>query len=102
MISRIWHGWTTAANADKYQALLTTVIIPGIPARKIPGYRSIRVDRRTSGDEVEFVTTMVFDSLEAVKEFAGGEMTTSVVPAAARALLARFDEHAAHYEVIEV
>jgi hypothetical protein len=100
MISRIWHGWTTRANGEKYQTLLSTVVIPGIMARKIHGYRSMRVDRRSSGDEVEFVTTMFFDSFDAVKEFAGGDMTMSVVPAAAQALLSHFDEHAAHYEVV--
>jgi len=100
MISRIWHGWTTKQNADKYQLLLTTVVIPGIKARMISGFRSMRVDRRESEREVEFVTTMFFDSMESVREFAGGNVSTSVVPPAARVLLAHFDDHAAHYEVI--
>ncbi len=37
MISRIWHGWTTPANADAYENLLRTEIFPGILARKIAG-----------------------------------------------------------------
>jgi hypothetical protein len=100
MISRVWHGWTSENNAEKYLHLLTTVVIPGIEARNIPGYRSMRVDRRTSAGEVEFVTTMFFGSMDSVREFAGGDVFTSVVPPAARAVLAHFDEHAAHYEVI--
>lgn len=100
MISRVWHGWTTQQNADKYQELLTTVVIPGIAARKIPGYRSMRVDRRESGDETEFVTNMFFDSMDAIRDFTGGDISTSVVPPSARALLSHFDDHAAHYEVI--
>ena len=54
-----------------------------------------------SADEVEFVTLMVFDSLKAVEAFAGPERTASVVLPKARALLARFDAHSAHYEIVE-
>ena len=100
MISRIWHGWTTPANADAYEALLVTTIIPSITARKIRGYAGIRVDRRNAGDEVEFVTTMFFDSQDAIREFAGPTSFESVVPPSARALLAHFDAHSTHYRVI--
>lgn len=100
MISRIWHGWTTPSNADAYEALLVTTIFPGIAARKITGYAGIRLDRRNAGDEVEFVTTMLFESQEAIREFAGPDSSESVVPPAARALLSHFDSHATHYRVI--
>jgi len=100
MISRVWHGWTTPQNAETYQRLLVTTILPGIAARQIAGYLGVRLDRRDAGDEVEFVTTMLFESEAAVAEFAGPDSTASVVPAEARAVLARFDEHAAHYTII--
>lgn len=100
VISRVWHGWTTPENANAYQQLLVTTILPGIAARRIAGYLGVRLDRRDAGDEVEFVTTMLFDSEAAVAEFAGADSSVSVVPASARAVLARFDEHAAHYTVI--
>jgi antibiotic biosynthesis monooxygenase (ABM) superfamily enzyme len=99
MISRIWHGWTTRANADAYERLLLRTIVPGITARRIPGYRGMRVDRRDAADGVEFVTTMFFESLAAVVAFAGTPYERCVVPAAAQALLARYDTEAAHYEV---
>lgn len=101
MISRVWHGWTSRDHADAYQRLLLTTILPGIRARAIPGYRGVRVERRTVADDVEFVTTMLFDSLDAVVAFAGEAYETAVVPASARALLTRFDYTAAHYEVLE-
>ena len=100
MISRIWHGWTTPGNADAYEALLLTTIFPGIAARKIRGYAGFRLDRRNAGDEVEFFTTLFFESQEAIREFAGPTSFESVVPSAARALLSHFDAHAAHYRVI--
>ena len=101
MISRIWHGYTTPGNADTYEALLRDEIFTGIEARSIAGFREIQMLRRDFGDEVEFVTEMWFDSLDAVVEFAGEDYEVSVVPPAARAVLARFDERSQHYEVRE-
>jgi len=64
-----------------------------------PGYRGIELLRRNEREPVEFVTLMWFDSLEDVRVFAGPDYETAVVPPAARALLLRFDDHSAHYEV---
>jgi antibiotic biosynthesis monooxygenase (ABM) superfamily enzyme len=99
MISRIWHGWTTPENAEPYEALLKEEIFAGIQDRRIPGYRGIQLLRRTAGDEVEFVTIMRFDDLEAVRRFAGADYEVAVVPPKARAILSHFDERSQHYEV---
>lgn len=99
MISRIWHGWTTLGNADIYEALLKEEIFVGIQNRHIRGFRGIQLLRRQTGDEVEFVTIMAFDSLDAVREFAGEDYGAAVVPEAARAVLSRFDERSQHYEI---
>ncbi len=99
MISRVWHGWTTPANADAYEALLKSEIFTGIQDRQIAGYRGIHLFRRNLGDEVEFVTVMWFDTIEAVRAFAGEDYEVAVVPPKARALLSRFDARSQHYEV---
>ena len=99
MISRVWHGWTTPANADAYEALLKSEIFTGIRDRQIAGYRGIHLFRRNLGDEVEFVTVMWFDTIEAVGAFAGEDYEAAVVPPKARALLSRFDARSQHYEV---
>ncbi len=99
MISRIWHGWTTPANADAYESLLKSEIFQGIQDRRIAGYRGIHLLRRDVGEEVEFVTIMWFDSIDAVRTFAGDDYEAAVVPPKARELLARFDERSQHYEV---
>jgi heme-degrading monooxygenase HmoA len=101
MISRIWHGWTTPANADVYQALLQEEIFIGIQDRRIRGFRGIQLLRREAGPEVEFVTIMEFDSLEAVREFAGEDYEAAVVPPKARQVLAHFDARSQHYEIVE-
>lgn len=99
MIERIWHGFTTRGNADAYERLLQGRIIPGILGRGTAGFHGIELLRREAGDEVEFVTVMRFESVAAVRLFAGDDHEKAVVPAEARALLARFDQRAAHYEV---
>ena len=99
MISRIWHGWTKPENADTYEALLKDEIFVGIQNRQIVGFRGIQLLRRDVGAEVEFVTIMAFDSLEAVRAFAGEDYEVAVVPPKARAVLARFDERSQHYDV---
>jgi len=100
MIMRVWHGWTTPGNAPVYESLLRTEIFTGIAARKIEGYRGISLCRRETCDEVEFVTIMWFDSLDAVRAFAGEEYEKAVVPNKARAVLSRFDAVSAHYETV--
>lgn len=100
-IKRIWHGWTTPQNADAYQALLNSEIFPGIERKEIEGYRGIELLRRERADEVEFVTVMTFDSLDNVIAFQGEDYERSYVPDAARKVLNRWDERAAHYEVVE-
>jgi heme-degrading monooxygenase HmoA len=101
MIVRLWHGWTTPANADAYERLLREEIFTGIARRAIPGYRGIELLRRATGGEVEFVTAMRFDSADAVRAFAGEDYEVAVVPPAARQLLSRFDARSAHYELRE-
>jgi heme-degrading monooxygenase HmoA len=97
----MWHGYTRPGNADAYEALLREEVITGIEQRSIEGFREIQVFRRDLGDEVEFVTVMWFDSLEAVRAFAGDDHEASVVPPEARKLLARFDDRSQHYEIRE-
>jgi heme-degrading monooxygenase HmoA len=101
MISRVWHGYTTPEDADTYERLLREEIFTGIAGRNIQGFREIQLFRRPIDGEVEFVTVMWFDSLDAVRTFAGDDYDLAVVPAAARAVLSRFDERSQHYEVRE-
>jgi heme-degrading monooxygenase HmoA len=100
MIARIWHGHTSPEDADKYEALLRHEIFTGIAGKNIEGYKGINLLRRALDNEVEFITIMWFESLDAVKKFAGEDYARSVVLEEARALLKRFDETSQHYEVV--
>jgi hypothetical protein len=99
MILRLWRGWTTPGAADRYEDLSRSTIFPGILERRIEGLGRIELHRRQSGEGVEFMTLIWFASWDAVRTFAGPDWETSVVPAAAREVLTRFDEPATHYEI---
>jgi antibiotic biosynthesis monooxygenase (ABM) superfamily enzyme len=101
MICRLWRGWTTPDNADAYERIVRGEVIPGIEARHIPGFRHIDLMRRPDGDEIEFLTLMWFDSIAAIKAFVGEDHEVAHVPEPARAVLKRFDQHVAHFEVLD-
>ncbi len=100
VISRIWHGWTTPSNAEAYETLLRTEILPGIAAREVPGYRGAHLMRRDAPNEIEFVTILWFDSIDSVRSFAGEDYEAAYVPPKAQAALSRFDERSSHYETL--
>ncbi len=99
MISRIWHCWTLPENADAFEALQRNETYVGFQERHIPGYRGIQMFRREAGGEVEFMTVMWFDTLEAVRLFAGDDYEAAVIAPKARRLLARCEARTRHYEV---
>jgi heme-degrading monooxygenase HmoA len=98
VITRIWHGWTTPQNADGYERLLREEIAVGIGQRLVEGYHGMELNRREIDGEVEFLTLMRFDSIAAIRAFAGADYEVAVVPPKARALLKRFDARSQHYE----
>ena len=100
MIARIWHGWTKPEKAKAYEDMLRDEIFPGIARRNIKGYRGAGLFIHEDGNETEFVTVLRFDSMEAVKEFAGDDYEVAVILPEARKLLVRFDARSAHYETV--
>jgi antibiotic biosynthesis monooxygenase (ABM) superfamily enzyme len=98
MIARIWHGCTKPADAKAYEKLLRDEIFPSIAARKIDGYHGAELFVREDADEVEFITLLRFDSMDAVKEFAGTDTSKPVIFPTAEALIKRM-EQARHYRV---
>ena len=100
MICREWRGWTTRDNADAYERIVRGEVIPGIEARRIPGFRSIDLIRRERDHDVEFMTLMWFDTLDSVRGFIG-EYEPAHVPPQAQAVLTDFDTRTAHYDVLD-
>jgi len=102
MIARIWHGWTKQSDAKIYKRLLREEIFAGIAQREIPGYRGAELFIREDGDEVEFLTLLRFDSMEAVENFAGPDSGRPVIHPKAEPLLIRMDERSRHYRVVSL
>ncbi|MGN6871539.1 MAG: antibiotic biosynthesis monooxygenase family protein [Solirubrobacteraceae bacterium] len=96
MMTRLWRGWTTRENADAYERFLLSELFPEM--RSIPGFRSADVLRRADGNEVAFVTLTRFDSLDAIRAFAGEDYEMAVIEPTARVLLSHYDEQAQHYD----
>lgn len=97
MVARIWHGYTKPEDADAYEAKLKPEMLPGIG--KVPGYRGGYVLRRKLENEVEFITIMIWESIEALKSVAGPNYTVSIIPEDRLKFLVRHDSHATHYEI---
>ena len=102
MIGRVWRGWTTHADADIFEAYVRNELWPSIFARNINGFRKATCLRLARPGQTEFQTLMQFDSIDAVREFAGDDYYKAVVPPEARKLLRRFDNRAEHFEICEV
>ena len=102
MIARIWHGWTSKSDAVTYEKMLREEIFPDIAGRKIEGYRGAELFIREDDEhsEVEFVTLLRFDSMDAVKEFAGEDERRPVIYPGAEPLLIRMDGRSQHYRVV--
>ena len=97
MIARVWKGWTQAENVDPYEKLLQEVVYPGL--QKINGYHGGYIFRQDGKDETEFVAVNLFESLDAVKAFAGLDYDIPVFEPEARRLLSKVEPIARHYDV---
>jgi heme-degrading monooxygenase HmoA len=98
MIGRLWSGRTPPSNADDYEAFLRDDLLPEVA--RLDGARGAYVLRRAVPGGVEFVTLTLFDSLEAVRRFAGADADVPVIEPRAAELLAEYDERVRHFEVV--
>ena len=99
MISRHWCGIAQPAAADRYVAHLREETFPKIS--RIAGFVDAKILRRTVADGVEFRIVTTWTSFEAIREFAGEDLATAVVPEQVRAMMVSYDRTVDHYEVIE-
>jgi heme-degrading monooxygenase HmoA len=98
VIARLWRGWTTRGNADAYEEFLRTKMFPSI--HRVHGFLGADLLRRPAGDEIAFVTITRFESLDAVRAFAGEDYERAVIEPEAQRLLSRFDERSEHFDVV--
>jgi heme-degrading monooxygenase HmoA len=96
VITRLWRGWTLPVDADAYERFLLDDLFPSM--REISGFRGADVLRRLDRGEAAFVTLTRFDSIEAIRTFAGDDYETPVLEPRALELLSRYEERALHFE----
>ena len=99
MIVRIWKGRARTQSADAYQRHVADSVFPKL--RQLDGYLGGRVLRRNVDAGVEFLVMTEWASWTAIRAFAGDAMDRAVVEPAARAVLAEFDSHVDHFEVVD-
>jgi heme-degrading monooxygenase HmoA len=99
MIARHWRGTAHPDQADAYVEHLQTDTFPAI--RRLPGFLSASLLRRTVPYGVEFLVITHWKSLDAVRAFAGDDIDAAVVPDKARAMMLVFDGFVRHFEVVE-
>jgi hypothetical protein len=98
MIARIWHGTSDSDRIDRYIEHLRERTLPQLAS--IDGHRGVCVLRRpASATEVAVIVVTLWESLEAIKGFAGDDAEAAVVPPEARALLTSWEERTTHWDV---
>lgn len=97
MIARTWHGVTPAAKAGDYLHLMLTVAVPDYSA--IAGNRGVYVMRRLEGDTAHFLLLTLWDSEDAIRQFAGADMNVAKYYPFDTDFLLELEPTATHYDV---
>ena len=99
MIIREWRGRADPSRTDAYPKHFRERVVPEL--KQLAGFRGAHLGRRTLGSKLEFVVLTRWDSMDAIRAFAGADAERAVVEPGAVAALIEFDDVARHYEVIE-
>jgi len=97
MIERHWTGIATKERANEYIAHLRNDTFEEI--KKIKGFIAASILKRDLSDGVEFLIITKWETLEAIKQFAGEQIETAVVPILVQDIMVRYDKNVRHYEV---
>ena len=100
-IIRTWKGWTSIENAPVYEEMLINEVFPTVKKKGVHGLEKVSISTRTLKEEVEFFLVLQFDSIDAVKIFAGEDYEKAYIPENARKVLNRFDTTTEHFELKE-
>lgn len=98
-IIRTWRGWTTLENASIYEDMLINEVFPTVKKNGVIGLEKVSISAKNKKDEVEFFLVLQFESLDAVKSFAGENHENAYIPDNAKRVLKRYDKMAEHYEL---
>jgi heme-degrading monooxygenase HmoA len=97
VIARVWKGVVRAGHADEYLSHLQRNVIPELGG--IAGFRGVEVLRGEAADPEVIVITR-WDSMDAIRRFAGPDPAVAVVAPEAKRVLASYDSHVRHFAVV--
>lgn len=98
MVARIWHGRTLTAKADEYEKYLEASGVAKI--LKTQGNHGVEVLRKTDGPQTDFLVISYWESIEAIKKFAGADYQKAVILGRDRDFLLDVEPNVVHYEVV--
>ena len=98
MILRAWRGYASPGSAETYPRHVLDRVRPQLEG--LAGFRGLYLLRRLSDSEIEYQVLTLWDSMDAIRAFAGPTLEHAVVEPEARAVLVRFDSEVRHYEVL--
>lgn len=98
MIARTWHGVVPAAKADAYFEYLNKTGLPDY--RATPGNLGVTVLRRVEGDKAHFLLVSYWESMDAIRAFAGDDVEKAHYYPEDTAFLLELEPNAYHYEVL--
>ena len=98
MIARMWRGSAIRERADDYVKHLQQSVVPEL--RQIDGFRGVYLLRRNSSGDVEFVVLTLWESMDAIRKFAGENPEVAVVAPTARVLFREYDAEVKHFEIV--
>ncbi len=98
MIARIWKAQAEAARVKDYVAHFETRVFPEL--RQIMGFQGVYVLEHALADVTEIQVVTLWESMEAIREFAGEQVDQAVVEPEAQAVLQSFDTTVSHHEVL--
>ena len=98
MIARMWRGSAIPERVDDYVKHLQESVVPQLC--KIDGFKGVYLLRRNSPEDVEFLVLTLWESMEAIRKFAGENPEVAVVAPTARALFREYDAEVKHFEIL--
>ena len=99
MISRHWKGVAKPEEADHYIHHLRNDTFPKLA--RIGGFIRASILRRSVPEGTEFLVVTAWQSMEAIRQFAGESVHVAVVPPEVRAMMVDYDRVVAHYVIVE-
>jgi heme-degrading monooxygenase HmoA len=98
MIVRTWSARATKAGAQAYNAYFENTLLPEL--RELDGFSGAYLLARDDDGLVELTAHTVWESLDAIRAFAGDDITTAVVEPEALAVLEHSDPTVVHRDVL--